>query len=64
MNQVLEIQGRLYQVVRTIPVWQVNGNIEALKAWTEALHADRSFRHGDKFYIVTDIIETDYEQIT
>ena len=64
MNQVIETNGKLYEVKRTIPVWQVGDKIDALKAWVEVLHCDRSFRHGDKYYIVNDIIDVSYETVT
>ena len=64
MNQVIETNGRIYEVIRTIPVWQVGDKIDALKAWVECLHCDRSFKHGDKYYIVRDIDDISYEQIT
>lgn len=60
-RKVIEIQGKLYQIVRTISEAQVNGNIDALKAWVDMLHADRSFRHQGKYYIVNDIIDINIE---
>ena len=60
-KQVIEVHGKLYQVVRTISEAQVNGNIEALKAWTEMLHCDRSFKHDGKYFIVKDITDINYE---
>ena len=65
MNKsVIEVQGKLYIVHRTISEQQVNGNTEALKAWTEMLGCDRSFKNKGVFYIVKDITDIDYEQIT
>lgn len=62
-KQVIEAHGKLYQVVRTISESQVNGNIEALKAWVEILHCDRSFKHEGKFYIVKDITDIEFEKL-
>ena len=62
-EQVIEVGGKLYQVHRTISVDQVNGNIEGLKAWTEQLHCDRSFKHNGIYYIVKDITDIEYEQL-
>lgn len=65
MNKsVIEVQGKLYIVHRTITEAQVNGNIEGLKAWTEMLGCDRSFKNNGVYYIVKDITDIDYEQIT
>ena len=60
-KQVIEAHGKLYQVIRTISEAQVNGNIEALKAWVEMLHCDRSFKHDGKYFIVKDITDINYE---
>lgn len=60
-KQVIEVNGRLYLVVRTISESQVNGNIDALKAWTEMLHCDRSFKNNGRYYIVNDIIDINIE---
>lgn len=65
MNKsVIEVQGKLYIVHRMITEAQVNGNIEGLKAWTEMLGCDRSFKNNGVYYIVKDITDIDYEQIT
>ena len=61
MNKVIEIQGKLYQVVRTISVRQVNNNIDGLKAWIEYLHCDRSFKNNGRYYIVRDITDINIE---
>ena len=63
-DRVIEINGKLYIVKRTISEAQVNGNIEGLKAWTEMLGCDRSFKNNGVYYIVKDITDIDYEQIT
>lgn len=61
MNKVIQVQGKLYQVVRTISEDQVNGNIEGIKAWTALLHCDRSFRNNGRYYIVKDITDINIE---
>lgn len=63
-DRVIQVQGKLYIVRRTITEEQVNGNIEGLKAWTEMLGCDRSFKNNGVYYIVNDITDIDYEQIT
>jgi hypothetical protein len=65
MNKsVIEVQGKLYIVHRTITEQQVSGNIDGLKAWTEMLGCDRSFKNNGVYYIVKDITDINYEQIT
>lgn len=65
MNQkVIQINDKLYIVHRTITEEQVNKNIEGLKAWTEMLGCDRSFKNNGVYYIVKDITDINYEQIT
>lgn len=65
MNEsVIEVQGKLYIVHRTITEQQVNGNIEGLKTWTKMLGCDRSFKNNGVYYIVKDITDINYEQIT
>jgi hypothetical protein len=62
-KQVLNIGGNLYLVHRTISEAQVRGNIDALKAWCSMLMCDRVFNNKGFFYLVKDIIDTDYEEI-
>ena len=65
MNEkVIQIQGKLYIVKRTISEDQVKGDTEALKLWTQMLGCDRSFKNNGVYYIVKDITDIDYEQIT
>lgn len=61
MKEVIEVQGKLYQIVRTISESQVNGNIDGLKAWIERLHCDRSFKNNGRYYIVRDITDIKIE---
>ena len=39
-NQIVDFNGKLYQLVRTISVSQVNGNMEGLKAWRDYLNCE------------------------
>jgi hypothetical protein len=61
MNQIIEIHGNLYTVIRTIKESQVNENIDGLKAWVEYLHCDRSFKNNGQYYIVKDITDIEFE---
>ena len=61
MKEVIEIQDKLYQVVRSISESQVNGNIDGLKAWVKLLYCDRSFKNNGQYYIVRDITDINIE---
>ena len=63
MKEVIEVQGKLYQIVRTIKESQVNGNIDGLKAWIKRLHCDRSFKNNGQYYIVRDITDIEFETL-
>lgn len=63
MNEVVDIKGKLYTIVRTIAEEQVNGNIEGLKAWIDQLHCDRSFKNNGQYYIVRDIADIEFETL-
>ena len=65
MNEkVIQVQGKMYIVKRTISEEQVKGDVEALKLWTQMLGCDRSFKNNGIYYIVQDITDIHYEQIT
>lgn len=63
-DRVIEINDKLYIVKRTISETQVKGDTEALKIWTQMLGCDRSFKNNGTYYIVKDITDINYEQIT
>lgn len=63
MKEVIEVQGKLYRIVRSISESQVNNNIDGLKAWIEYLHCDRSFKNNGRYYIVRDITDIEFETL-
>jgi hypothetical protein len=63
LNNIISIEGKLYSVIRTISAEQVGENQEALKAWQAYLRCDRTFRGGDKYYLVNDIDDIEFEDI-
>jgi hypothetical protein len=62
-NQIVDFNGKLYQLVRTIPVSQVNGNMEGLKAWRDYLHCDHVLKHNDHFLMVRYVDDIEWEEI-
>jgi len=62
-NQIVEFNGKLYQLVRTIKVAQVNGNMEGLKAWRDYLNCDHVLKHNDLFLMVRFIEDIEWEEI-
>ena len=59
----IEYDGRLFEVYRTIPEWQVGDKRESLLAVVKYWHCDRSFKKDGMYYIVRDIIEIEIEEI-
>ena len=62
-NEIIEFNGKMYQLVRTISVSQVNGNMEGLKAWRDYLKCDHVLRHGDYFLMVRFVDDIEWEEI-
>tara|TARA_X000001316_G_scaffold3035_2_gene547 strand:+ start:1327 stop:1521 length:195 start_codon:yes stop_codon:yes gene_type:complete len=52
MVKLVNFNDTYYQLVREIKVEQVNGNMEALKAWRDMNNCDHVLRHADKFLLV------------
>jgi hypothetical protein len=62
--QVIEVQGKLYQVYRTLPetqVIRVEGGVDILKQFW---FCDRAFKNNGQYYFVRDIDDITYEDIT
>lgn len=62
-NQIVEFNGKLYQLVRTISIEQVNGNMEGLKAWRDYLNCDHVLKHNNLFLMVRFIDDIEWEEI-
>lgn len=62
-KQVIQVQGKLYEVYRTMPeerVRRVEDGVEILKRYW---HCDRAFKNNGQYYFVRDIIDIEYETI-
>lgn len=62
-NEIVEFNGKLYQLVRTISIEQVNGNMEGLKAWRDYLNCDHVLKHNNLFLMVRFIDDIEWEEI-
>ena len=52
MTKLVKFNDTWYQLVRTIKVSQVNGNMDALKAWRDHLNCDHVLQNGEHYLMV------------
>jgi hypothetical protein len=62
-NEIIEFNGKMYQLVRTIKQEQVGTNMEGLKAWRDYLHCDHVLRHNDHYLMVRYVDDIEWEEI-
>ena len=62
-NEIIEFNGKMYQLVRTIKQEQVGTNMEGLKAWRDYLHCDHVLKHNDHFLMVRYVDDIEWEEI-
>jgi len=62
-REVVEFNDKMYVLVRTIKVSQVNGNMEALKAWRDMLHCDHVLKHNEHFLLVQYVDDIEWEEL-
>ena len=63
MDKVIEVQGKLYTVYRTISeaqVKRVENGVDILKTYW---HCDRAFKNNGVYYFVRDIDDIEFENI-
>jgi hypothetical protein len=63
LNKIVEFNGKMYELVRTIKVEQVNSNMEGLRAWRDKLGCDHVLRHQDHFLMVRFVDDIEWEEI-
>ena len=63
LNKIVEFNGKMYELVRTIKVEQVNNNMEGLRAWRDMLGCDHVLRHQDHFLMVRFVDDIEWEEI-
>ena len=62
-QEIIEIQGKLFQVFRKFPEKQINlekGNVDDLKTF---FHCDTLFKAQGLLWICNEIKETNYEEV-
>jgi hypothetical protein len=62
-NRVVEFNGKMYVLVRTIKEEQVNGNLEGLKAWKEQLHCDHVLKTNGHYLMVRFVEDIEWEEV-
>jgi len=63
LNKIVEFNGKMYELVRTIKVEQVNNNMEGLRACRDKLGCDHVLRHQDHFLMVRFVDDIEWEEI-
>jgi len=63
INRVVEFNDKLYVLVRSIKVSQVNGNMVGLKAWKEMLHCDHVLKHNEHYLMVRFVDDIKFEEV-
>ena len=63
MYPIVEFNNKAYQLVRRIAVEQVNGNLDALRAWKEMLHCDHVLKHNGYYLMVNFINDIEWQEI-
>lgn len=62
-NEIIEFNGKMYQLVRTIKAEQVGTNMEGLKAWRDYLHCDHVLKHNDHYLMVRYVDDIEWQEI-
>jgi len=62
-GKIVEFNDKLYYLVRTIRVSQVNGNMVGLKAWKEMLHCDHVLKHNEYYLMVRFVDDIEWEEV-
>lgn len=61
MVKLINLRGEYFQLVRSISVDQVNGNMEGLKAWRDMLYCDHVLKHENRYLMVRKVVEAEIE---
>jgi len=61
MVKLICLNNIYYQLVRSITIEQVNGNMEGLKAWRDRLHCDHVLKHQNQYLMVRKVEDVEVE---
>ena len=59
MVKLIQLNDIYYQLVRSIKIEQVNGNMEGLKAWRDRLHCDHVLKHQNQYLMVRRVLDVE-----
>ena len=68
MNQIIEMNGKLYLLIRTISKEYIDSRKkgtkeEVLKLWQEGLKADKILQNSTEYIFVNSIDDVDFEEV-
>lgn len=68
MNQIIEMNGKLYILIRTISKEYIDSRKkgtkeEVLKLWQEGLKADKILQNSTEYIFVNSIDDVDFEEV-
>jgi|TARA_R100000951_G_C2640142_1_gene180635 hypothetical protein len=61
MVKLICLNNVYYQLVRSITIEQVDGNMEGLKAWRDRLHCDHVLKHQNQYLMVRKVEDVEVE---
>ena len=61
MVKLICLNNIYYQLVRSITIEQVDGNMEGLKAWRDRLHCDHVLKHQNQYLMVRKVEDVEVE---
>lgn len=63
MHNVIKVNDELYEIVRVLKVSTVGEDPEKVKAWVDFYLCDRAFKKEERYYLVKDILNVEFEVI-
>lgn len=63
MTKLVKFGDKYYQLVRSVRVDLINGNMEGLKAWRDIMHCDHVLQQKDVYHLVRFVDDIEFEEI-
>ena len=63
MKNLININNKLYEVIRVIKVSRIGEESDKVKVWVDFHFCDRAFKKDDHYYLVKDVIDVEPEVI-